>query len=104
MTTAYANLTQSIDTEELVQLYRDFYARKPFVVVLDPGEQPNTKNVFATNFCHIGVVADQRTGRAIITSAIDNMGKGAAGQAVQNMNLMCGFDETTGLTAPAVFP
>jgi N-acetyl-gamma-glutamyl-phosphate reductase len=104
LTTAYANLTQSIGTEELVQLYRDFYAGKPFVVVLDPGEQPNTKNVFATNFCHIGVVADQRTGRAIITSAIDNMGKGAAGQAVQNMNLMCGFDETTGLTAPAVFP
>ncbi len=104
LTTAYANLTQNISTEELVLHYKDFYAGKPFVVVLDPGEQPNTKNVFATNFCHIGVVVDQRTGRTIITSAIDNMGKGAAGQAVQNMNLMCGFDETTGLTAPAVFP
>lgn len=104
LTTAYANLTQDISNEELVQHYKEFYAGKPFVVVLDLGEQPNTKNVFATNFCHIGVVADQRTGRAIITSAIDNMGKGAAGQAVQNMNLMFGFDETTGLTAPAVFP
>ena len=49
-------------------------------------------------------MADQRAGRIIATSAIDNMGKGAAGQAVQNMNLMCGFDETTGLMMPAVYP
>ncbi len=93
-----------MSTEDLVAMYRDFYADKRFVVVLGEGKQPNTKNVFGTNFCHIGVVADRRTGRIIITSAIDNMGKGAAGQAVQNMNLMCGFDETTGLMMPAVYP
>ncbi|MDH7602804.1 MAG: N-acetyl-gamma-glutamyl-phosphate reductase [Armatimonadota bacterium] len=102
LTTAYAKLLR--DETSLVELYRDFYARKKFVVVLDEGAQPNTKNVFGTNYCHIGVVKDQRTGMAIITSAIDNMGKGAAGQAVQNMNLLCGFEEELGLTAPAVFP
>ncbi len=104
LTTAYVNLAQALSKADLVERYKRFYEGKPFVVVLDEGEQPNTKNVFGSNFCHIGVVSDRRTGRAIITSAIDNMGKGAAGQAVQNMNLMCGFDESTGLTNPAVFP
>ena len=104
LTTAYANLSRTLSTDELVERYKRFYEGKPFVVVLDAGEQPNTKNVFGTNFCHIAAVSDRRTGRAIITSAIDNMGKGAAGQAVQNMNLMCGYDESTGLMSPAVFP
>lgn len=105
LTTAYAAVGSAIaSTGDLVGLYREFYEGKPFVVVLDEGRQPNTKNVFGTNFCHIGAVLDERTGRAIITCTIDNMGKGAAGQAVQNMNLMCGFVETTGLMTPAVFP
>ena len=107
LTTAYAsaeNNSKLPNSTELVALYKDFYAGKPFVVVLNEDEQPNTKNIFGTNFCHIGVVSDQRTNRAIITCAIDNMGKGAAGQAVQNMNLMCGFAETTGLMSPAVYP
>lgn len=104
LTTAYANSVSSLETEALIDAYRDFYKGCRFVVVLDRGAQPNTKNVFGTNYCHIGIVADQRTRRIIVTSAIDNMGKGAAGQALQNMNLMCGFDETTGLTAPAIFP
>jgi len=104
LTTAYAKLTDQSTTAQILQFYKDFYAAKTFIVVLGEGEQPNTKNVFGTNFCHIGAVVDQRTGRAIVTCAIDNMGKGAAGQAVQNMNLMCGFDETTGLMTPAVYP
>lgn len=107
LTTAYASAgggKKLPSTNDLIALYREFYAGKTFVVVLDEGEQPCTKNVFGTNFCHIGIVVDERTGRAIITCAIDNMGKGAAGQAVQNMNLMCGFDETTGLMMPAVYP
>jgi len=102
LTTAYARLAS--DAPDLIGLYRDFYAGKTFVVVLDQGQQPNTKNVFGTNYCHIGLAVDRRTNRVIVTTAIDNMGKGAAGQAVQNMNLMCGFDEATGLTSPAVFP
>jgi len=104
LTTAYGESTRAVATSELVALFREFYEGKPFVAVLDEGAQPNTKNVFGTNYCHIGVVSDQRTGRVIVTSAIDNMGKGAAGQAVQNMNLMCGLDEDTGLTATAVYP
>ncbi len=104
LTTAYATALSDRQPSELIDLYRQCYADKPFVVVLKEGEQPNTRNVFGTNFCHIGIVADQRTGRIIVTSAIDNMGKGAAGQAVQNMNIMCGLDEDTGLTSPAVYP
>ena len=105
LTTAYIGVDSKVTSStELLAIYREFYADKPFVVILDEGCQPNTKNVFSTNYCHIGAVLDRRTSRAIITCAIDNMGKGAAGQAVQNMNLMCGFEETTGLTAPAVYP
>ncbi|MGC8862813.1 MAG: N-acetyl-gamma-glutamyl-phosphate reductase [Armatimonadota bacterium] len=102
LTTTYARIKG--DAPDLVGLYGEFYASSKFVVVLGEGQQPNTKNVFGTNYCHIGLAMDRRTNRVIVTSAIDNMGKGAAGQAVQNMNLMCGFDEATGLTSPAVFP
>jgi N-acetyl-gamma-glutamyl-phosphate reductase len=91
-------------TDSLHELYSSFYSGKPFVSVLPPGEQPCTKNVFGTNYCHIGVVADERTNRSIVTCAIDNMGKGAAGQAIQNMNLMLGLPETTGLLATPVYP
>ncbi|MHB9036171.1 MAG: N-acetyl-gamma-glutamyl-phosphate reductase [Armatimonadota bacterium] len=105
--TAYASAGQGRtlpSTSEIIALFREFYAGKTFVIVLNEGEQPCTKNVFGTNFAHIGIVSDQRTNRAIVTCAIDNMGKGAAGQAVQNMNLMLGLDETTGLMSPAVYP
>ena len=105
LTTAYAGVgSGAASTGDLLALYRDFYSGKPFVAVLDEGGQPNTKSVFGTNFCHIGVSLDERAGRAIVTCAIDNMGKGAAGQAVQNMNLMCGFEQSTGLVCAAVFP
>ena len=105
LTTAYGRAAGRVaSTAELIGVYREFYAGKPFVVVLDEGAQPNTKNVFGTNFCHVGAVLDKRAERVVITCAIDNMGKGAAGQAIQNMNLMCGFDEATGLTSPAVYP
>jgi N-acetyl-gamma-glutamyl-phosphate reductase len=107
LTTAYAGAAQGKtvpSSDELIALYREFYAGQPFVMALDEGKQPCTKDVFGTNFCHIGLVADARTNRIIVTCAIDNMGKGAAGQAIQNMNLMCGFDQATGLMSPAVYP
>lgn len=107
LTTAYINVCsgKSIpETAELCKVFTSFYEGKPFVQVLQDGGQPCTKNVAGSNFVHIGVIADQRTKRIIVTCAIDNMGKGAAGQAVQNMNLMNGFDETTGLMRPAVYP
>ena len=104
LTTIYAQLRTGLGLEEIHALYRKAYAREPFVQVLPPGELPATKNVRGTNHCHIGLVLNPRTGRLLIVSAIDNLTKGAAGQAVQNMNLMAGFEETTGLEALAVFP
>lgn len=106
LTTAYARFApgKNVSTGAMLELCRDFYAGNTFVVVLDEGKQPCTKNVFGTNFAHIGVVVDNRTNRIIVTCAIDNMGKGAAGQAVQNMNLMNGIEETAGLMTPAVYP
>jgi N-acetyl-gamma-glutamyl-phosphate reductase len=83
-------------------LYEDFYRAEPFVVVSD--RQPSTKQVHGSNACVICPNFDERTGFAVITSVIDNLGKGAAGQAVQNMNLMFNLPETTGLTANGVWP
>lgn len=87
------------DTAAIVELYREHYAEEPFVHVLDAGEMPATKSVSGSNRCHIGVAVDERTGRLVAVSAIDNLVKGASGQAVQNMNVMLGFDETAGLDA-----
>ena len=80
------------------------YADSPFVRVVEEGVIPATQHVRGSNFCHIGVFADRITGRAIVVSAIDNLVKGSAGQALQNFNLMYGFDETTGLEQLPLFP
>ncbi|NOY53130.1 MAG: N-acetyl-gamma-glutamyl-phosphate reductase [Deltaproteobacteria bacterium] len=102
--TIYATLLEQVSTRDLLGIYQNFYQGEPFVRVLPEGVLPNTKQVRGTNFCDIGLKADPRTGRVIITSAIDNLVKGAAGQAVQNMNLMMGFEETAGLQFPALSP
>jgi N-acetyl-gamma-glutamyl-phosphate reductase len=107
LTTAYATLAPpelGAGEADLHALYREFYQDAPFVTILEPGQFPATKHVYGTNFCHIGLAVDKRTNRVIVVSAIDNLVKGAAGQAIQNMNLMCGFDETAGLTMGAVWP
>lgn len=104
LTTAYASLAAKADTGSLLGLFRDFYQESHFVVVLDEGDLPTTKQVSGSNYCHIGLKVDERTGRVVVVSAIDNLVKGAAGQAVQNMNLMCGLDERSGLRAAAVYP
>jgi len=104
LTTAYAALRRDITTSEAIRLYREYYAGSPFVVMLNEGSYPATKSVAGSNYCHIGLKVDGRTGRLLAMSAIDNMGKGAAGQAVQNMNLMLGLDETAGLARPAAYP
>ncbi len=100
--------TVTASTEEteadLRAAFAEFYADAPFVKLFDTGRFPATKPVSGTNFCHMGLALDARTGRVIVVAAIDNLVKGAAGQAVQNMNLMCGFPETAGLTAGAVWP
>ena len=104
LSTIYARLTEDTDTTMLHARYREFYKHEPFVRVLPLGQSPNVRNVRGSNFCDIGVTADPRTGRAVVVSAIDNLVKGAAGQAIQNMNLMMGFEETTGLTSAGLFP
>lgn len=83
--------------EEAREALRQAYAQEPFVRVLAPGKLADTKHVTRTNLCEVGCVFDAHTGRLVVSSAIDNLTKGASGQAVQNMNLLCGFPETTGL-------
>jgi N-acetyl-gamma-glutamyl-phosphate reductase len=80
------------------------YAQEPFVHVLPAGEFPRTKSVHGSNSCQLSAVVDGRTGRVLITSVIDNLVKGAAGQALQNTNLMLGLEETLGLEVNGVYP
>ncbi len=95
--TAYAPLRESATTDDLRSAFAERYAAEPFVTVLDAGQVPELRHVTGTNACQIGVYADARTGMALVASAIDNLGKGAAGQAIQNLNLMFGLEETAGL-------
>lgn len=104
LSTIYARLKKKASTKEVLALYRKAYAREPFVHVLDEGQLPNVKHVRGSNFCHIGVKVNERTGTLVIVTAIDNLVKGASGAAVQNMNLMMGFEETTALTQVALCP
>lgn len=104
LATCYAKVLCDMDNDRLNKIYKDFYKDCTFVKVLDQGMQAVTKNVYGTNYCHISTMFDEHTGRVIITGVIDNMGKGAAGQALQNFNLICGFPEEEGLLMPAVYP
>lgn len=97
LSTIYINLKKPCTTEEIVDLYKDFYKNEFFVRVKDAGKLPETKHVAGSNFVDIGICVDERLQRAVVVSAIDNIVKGAAGQAVQNMNLLFGLDEKTGL-------
>ena len=102
LSTVYAATEET--EEDLRRAFQGAYQNEPFVTVLEAGQFPATKHVFGTNYCHIGLALDTRTSRVVVVSAIDNLVKGAAGQAVQNMNLMCGFAETAGLAMSAVWP
>jgi len=103
-TTASVPLATPMTTAELTALYREFYAGEPFVRVLGEGERPTTRAVVGSNFCDVAVVADPRTGRAVCLSALDNLGKGGSANGVQNLNILLGWDERTGLEAPPVYP
>jgi N-acetyl-gamma-glutamyl-phosphate reductase len=104
LSTIYAGLKQDTTTQALTDLYRRHYQEEPFVRICKPGTFPNISSVCGSNCCDIGTVVDRRTRRVIILSAIDNLIKGAAGQAIQNMNLICGLSEKTGLTGISRFP
>ena len=105
LATSYANLSEKATTADLLAIYGEFYADAPFVHLLAEGATPATKHTLGSNRCHIGLAVDSRTNRITVVSALDNLIKGAAGQAVQNMNLMLGLDETAGLTnAGGIWP
>jgi N-acetyl-gamma-glutamyl-phosphate reductase len=104
LSTVYARLDGEMTGEQLTALYSDHYRGEGFVRVLPAGQFPSTSFVKGSNFCDIGVTVDERTGRVIVVSAIDNLVKGASGQAVQNMNLVCGYPENLGLEGLALFP
>jgi len=104
LSTMYATLQKDVTAADMNDLYRSFYEGKPFVRICREGTLPNISSVRGSNYCDIGLTVDGRTKRAIIVSAIDNLIKGASGQAIQNMNLMCGFDEVAGLQMIPLFP
>ncbi|MDD6485197.1 MAG: N-acetyl-gamma-glutamyl-phosphate reductase [Clostridiales bacterium] len=103
LSTIYINLNRKYTTEELVDLYKDYYKDEFFIRVKDAGELPETKHTAGSNFVDIGVVADERLQRAVVVCALDNIVKGAAGQAIQNMNIMFGQDEKTALDRPGFY-
>lgn len=103
LTTIYAVAQKQVDVGQVHALYQEFYRNEPFVRLLPLGQFPNVRNVRGSNVCHIGVTLDPRTGRVIVVTAIDNLVKGAAGQAIQNMNLILGFEETEGLMLAGLF-
>lgn len=104
LTTIYSRLKKQADTKKFIEMYKKTYANEPFIKVLEEEKFPNVKNVRGTNFCEIGLIVNKRTNTLIVVTAIDNLMKGASGQAVQNMNIMMGFDEKTSLDTLALFP
>lgn len=104
LATIYVKLADGVGVDDLRDTLAARFRDEPFVKVLNGGAVPATRHVRGSNQCHIGVCADRVPGRAILVSAIDNLVKGASGQAVQNMNLMFGLAETTGLEQEPLFP
>ena len=104
LTTASVPLVGALATADLLRVYRDFYAGESFVRVLGESERPTTRHVIGSNYCDVTVVADPRTGRAVCVSAIDNLGKGGSANGVQSLNVLCGWNERTGLEAAPVYP
>ena len=104
LSTVYMRLTEDMSTEEALGIYSGFYEHEPFVRVLPSNTYPETKAVLGSNYCDVGLEVDTRTRRVVAMAAIDNLGKGAAGAVVQNLNLMFGFNETDGLKVPGMMP
>jgi N-acetyl-gamma-glutamyl-phosphate reductase len=102
LATITVKLDQFISTDELRKHFSQYYADETFVSVLPEGEMPATHSVYGSNSAHLQVAVDGHTKRAIVSIALDNLGKGAAGQAVQNANIMCGLDGSTGLSVQGI--
>lgn len=104
LATCYAALKEGVTADDVDAAYEKIYQNEPFIRLLGRGAYPSTKEVRSSNFCDIAWHIDARTRRVIALSVIDNLVKGAAGQAVQNFNIACGFDETTGLMMTPMYP
>jgi N-acetyl-gamma-glutamyl-phosphate reductase len=104
LTSIYARFSVKTTAAGIMKAYHDAYKKEPFVRVLEYGRYPNIKNVRGTNFCEIGLKLNERTNSLIVITVIDNLVKGASGQAVHNMNIMTGLDEKTALDTLALFP
>ena len=104
LVTAYASLIKNVTEEEIRNVYRAYYKDETFVRVLNKDVCPQTKWVEGSNYVDVNIKVDDRTGRVIMMGAMDNLVKGAAGQAVQNMNLLFGNEETEGLLFVPMFP
>lgn len=104
MASIYAKVTEGWTESKMLDLFQTHYAEKQFVRVRPAGNYPQTKEVYGSNYCDIGLSLDNRTGRVTVLSVIDNLVKGAAGQAIQNLNIMFGLDETMGLLAVPSYP
>ena len=104
LATAYATVKEGVTEQDIRAAYEKYYANETFIRVLEPGVYPQTKWVEGSNYVDVNFVLDKRTNRVIMMGAIDNLVKGAAGQAVQNMNLMFGLPEEEGLRLVPMFP
>lgn len=104
LSTIYVQLTKKMKEEEIRNIYSNYYSECKFVRLLPPSLVPETRHVYGSNYCDISLKYDRRTDRLIIISVIDNLVKGAAGQAVQNMNLVLGFEEGRGLDIVPIRP
>ena len=104
LVTAYADLVRLISYDEVKAIYDNCYKNEPFVRVLDKNVCPETRNVHGSNYVDVNFMIDERTNRLIMMGAMDNLVKGAAGQAIQNMNIMFGLPEETGLKQVPMFP
>ena len=102
--TLYAELVNADDFERLQALYEERYRNEPFVDVMPASSHPETRSVRGANYCRMALHRQEDSNTVIVTSVIDNLVKGAAGQAVQNMNIMFGLEENLGMTAPALLP
>ena len=102
--TSYAKLNNNVTKKDIFDCYIEQYKNEKFVRILKENIYPETKWTKGTNFIDIGIFTDSRTNNVIISASIDNLVKGAAGQAVQNMNLLFNLDETEGLMTAGVFP
>jgi N-acetyl-gamma-glutamyl-phosphate reductase len=104
LTTLYVTLAKKVKTEEVLTAFKEYYRGEPFVRIYPKAKLPNTRDVKGSNYCDIGVSVSEKDDRMVVVTAIDNLVKGASGQAIQNMNIMLGFPETTGLDVVPLSP